>query len=526
MLAPLPEPHGDLPLYLQPPRATCRTSKIEELACARLRRLCRNASQAKVSDTELALETGSETEEEDDEEEDEDDRVPHQRAIDDAVAHFALRLAFCSTHALREWLVAKELALLTHRWERSSSRSKRRALAAAGLKPMGLGSEGLLFCSVPFTELPPHLLASRRVTLHHGMARVASVEALGALLAHSFEANLRRGMTLAAAAMPGVLEGELLMQSTIARLQDCGERLLTLYAPECEAGLAADGGGGVGLTVHNFEELLSQSFPPCMRHLVLTQRAGQHLKFLGRLQLRPFLREAGLSLAGALRWWERELCRDSSVSPEGFRGKYAYHIEYAHGKHGNGRGAFAFSCKKTIGFQQPKNMQAHGCPFRNLPPGELARLLPYWGVAADAAAGIVARSVSEGPEQACVDFFAATHPGAPPDLLNPVKHPMEFIRRSRKALQPIVAALADVAAPELGGLTGPEAVVVEGLSVVPVAFAKGIQTAQIDRSMPTPVRSGQGHSCMPARRPGQRAANCERLVRRPPVSVAKGPFLL
>ena len=43
--------------------------------------------------------------------------------INDAVGHFALRLAFCSTHALREWLVARELSLLAQRWETHNASS-------------------------------------------------------------------------------------------------------------------------------------------------------------------------------------------------------------------------------------------------------------------------------------------------------------------------------------------------------------------------------------------------------------------
>ena len=90
----------------------------------------------------------------------------------------------------------------------------------------------------------------------------------------------------------------------MGRLHACGEKLLTLYdTTQGDAddfgGKAEDGGGGVGLSLQNFEQLLFQSFPPCMRHMVLHQRAhARHLKFLGRLQLRPFLREAGLGLAG------------------------------------------------------------------------------------------------------------------------------------------------------------------------------------------------------------------------------------
>ena len=83
-------------------------------------------------------------------------------------------------------------------------------------------------------------------------------------------------------------------------------------------------------------------------HRFLWQRGGIHLRHQGRLQLRPFLREAGLSLAGALKWWEIEMLRDSAVQPQDLK-EHAYHVEHAYGFRGHQRMAFAFGCRKISG---------------------------------------------------------------------------------------------------------------------------------------------------------------------------------
>ena len=50
------------------------------------------------------------------------------------------------------------------------------------------------------------------------------------------------------------------------------------------------------LSLSNFDKLLKTSFPPCMKWMVQAQRdQKKRLKHQGKLQLRPFLKEAGLA---------------------------------------------------------------------------------------------------------------------------------------------------------------------------------------------------------------------------------------
>jgi DNA primase large subunit len=184
-----------------------------------------------------------------------------------------------------------------------------------------------------------------------------------------------------------------------------------------------------------------------MRHLVFHQRAAnRHLKFQGQLQLRPFLKEAGFSLQNSLRWWEREMCRDPSISASVFEQKCSYHIHHTYGLRGHGRGAFCFSCKKIMSFPRPLDGQAHGCPFQVLSADDLAHFLPYWGVPSEEVEAIVASASAHSAGHACAKFFQATHPKAADE--GPALHPNEFLRRSRRLLEASSLANVDLAQSE------------------------------------------------------------------------------
>ena len=86
--------------------------------------------------------------------------------------------------------------------------------------------------------------------------------------------------------------------------------------------------------------------------MVPHQRTGRHLTHQTRLQLRPFLSEAGLGFRKALRWWEREMRRDPLITIESFT-EQVYQLEHCYGKRGHGKYARAFACKKIIGFGAP-----------------------------------------------------------------------------------------------------------------------------------------------------------------------------
>ena len=345
----------------------------------------------------------------------------------DKVSHFVLRLALCSTDSLKDWLVTREAALLAHRWALSSAAERDRALSGLSVSPAEAAWQSPGY-QVPFTEVPPRWVAGRRVILRAGVAHVPPEQAFE-LASYIVQSGLREALQWAAGAMEeqarqAQLAGVLTVLGAIK--QRC-EDMIAAIATAAEAD-----GDGVGLRLGNFEEILQQSFPPCMRHLVMHQRRGAHLQFQGRLQLRPFLRRAGMTLSDALRWWEVELRRDPEVTQAVFLREHRYQIERAYGARGHGRGAHPFGCNGIQKFPAPRHRQAHGCPFQQGHEGEyrLVDLLGHWGLTPVAAHAVIRASSAGKPSAACAEFFRAAHPWAAGRQRGDVRHPNEYLRQS------------------------------------------------------------------------------------------------
>ncbi|CAK0881429.1 unnamed protein product [Prorocentrum cordatum] len=339
-------------------------------------------------------------------------------------------LGTSTADGLREWFVSREVVLLQLRWATLPQVERDRALASLGVT-LGEDLPGLPKCQLPFTQVPPQLLAERRVVLKRGVAHVPAHETC-ALASYLFDRSLRDSMQ----------KGAFMMQSEQHRLQLESVRPLLdrlgRHADACVSrrpARAATGPDDVGLSLTNFNQML-RSFPPCMLHMVLHQRGGQRLKFQGLLQLRPFLRRAGLDLPSALRWWEMELRRDMHVTKEVFEKDHRYQIEHAYGACGHGGGAHPFGCARIQGFPAPRAGQVHGCPFQRGHEGQydLAALLGHWGLEPQGV-DVVVRAARDGPpSRACAEFFRATHPWTGWGQHGPVGHPNTYLRRSMAAL--------------------------------------------------------------------------------------------
>lgn len=398
---------GLLPLYLEPPQLTMSVAALEQIMVERLRLLLDCLAAARAGTRKgSGLDTAQ-------------GKDPSSRA-EDAAAHFALRIAFASPPALAERLITGEVALLHCRWEALSAQDQKCELAAAGLE-VHASVDGEC-CKVPFQEAPPALIAKRKVVLQRGLACVPLAEA-GGILAQRFELRLRNSLTLAVTKQH-MWQHHVGFSAVVSRFQAVGQQLC---AERAEPHLADP---AHRLSLSNFEECLRSSLPPCMRRLVLHQRTGRHLKHLGRLQLRPFLREAGFTLQEALRWWTVELCQDPSLSVQDFERTYRYDIEHAWGARGHGRGAFAYSCSRIIGFELGFNGQVHGCPFKVCRVDELSKHLAVWGAPPSSVGQIVSLAVEGQPRAACAQFFQSMHPGW--SVPKAVSHPNALFRLSRK----------------------------------------------------------------------------------------------
>ena len=328
--------------------------------------------------------------------------------VADTVGHFVLRLALSTVDPLSQWLVTREVVLLQQRWAKLARVEHDRALTLLGVT-LGEERPGLSMYQLPFTQVPPRWVAERRVVLKRGVAHVAGCDTC-ALASHLFDVRLRNSMQDAARAMQSREHRPLLeiVMPLLERLRRHAEGLLT-PPPATSPRLwnRSIVGDDVGLALDNFEEM-RMSFPPCMQHVILHQRTGQRLRFQGLLQLRPFLRKAGLDLPSALQWFETELRRDGHVTEEVFEREHRYQVEHAYGARGHGRGAHPFGCASIQRFPLPESGQVNGCPFQrgHESPYNLATLLGHWGLAQEGVDAVV-RAAREGPpSRACAVFSA------------------------------------------------------------------------------------------------------------------------
>lgn len=348
----------------------------------------------------------------------------------DAISHFALRLAFCKTRDAREWFLRQEQRLFVLRFDALSATAKEAYVAASGVRcrkfeapsPQALrdlqqrtaGAKiwrgdgppdwDPSFFEMPFTEVTPPLIAARKIVISNGVAFVPS-SALKLILAKKFKDHLSRCLDIAFQGLPAVL-GDPRVGSFLQYLQDYGMQLLV--APKSSSDDA-----GEKLSCDNFEELMLRSFPPCMRRMVEKQREQKkHLKHLGRLQLRPFLKECGFSIDESFKWWKQELCKDPEIDSNSYEKNYMYDVEHAYGKKGHLQGQNGFGCPKIIGFPAESAGQVHGCPFKLLDAAALRQQLHRWQLP-ESRVVEVEKLINNGKhfQLACIEHFKALHPG-------------------------------------------------------------------------------------------------------------------
>lgn len=352
----------------------------------------------------------------------------------DAVSHFLLRVLCCNDGAASVWMIDAEEALLKLRWEQASDEEQCAALKQMNFVPESQGprsrwvnllvtGESMPYAvSMPFTDLPPKLLAERRCKLRKGLATVERQDFLP-LLCQCFRRHLQTVLQKSGQHVELLLRDSEQLKQTVDHLR-----------PQLEQFLLSSRGdeAGVNLQLSNFQEMYEKSFPPCMQYLVKFQRDGKHLKHLGRKQLRPLLREAGLPLEEALAWWRREFLRDVTVTQESFDSEHAYHIKHAYGLEGKRKPAYGWSCWRTLDqmqFPVPKGPEAHGCPFTSLEEADLRELLRQHGGGDEVLTQEVSPPVGLASEQiCCARVFQSRHPGSEFEAM---KHPMQFLRRSR-----------------------------------------------------------------------------------------------
>lgn len=447
--------------YLDPPQVEVSIREFEDFTLSRLRvlhvvdRLCNYDTRlenipdlkpkiaSELNDAHLALPDAKQT----------TDFLSRKADFvrRDAISHFALRLAFCKTRDARDWFLKQEQRLFVLRFDSLEQQAKDAYLVASGLqcrkwKPANPGeltdmqhatagakiwrNDGSppeydgTFYDMPFFEVPPSLISSRRVVIKGGTAFVPS-SALKLILAKSFRDRLASNLDVAFQGLPTAL-ADPRVGGLLRQLQDHGMQLLVAKGPGGSSEEA-----GEKLSLENFEALMVRSFPPCMRRLVEHQReAKKHLKHMGRLQLRPFLKDCGFTIEDSFRWWRQELTRDPEINTASYEKNYTYDVEHAYGKKGHLQGQNAFGCPKIIAFPGESGGQRHGCPFKQLEAAPLRQQLQRWQVP-ETQLGEIEKLLGHGQKHyqlACIEYFRGIHPGHEGDGVG--NAPSDFLRES------------------------------------------------------------------------------------------------
>lgn len=376
----------------------------------------------------------------------------------DGISHFGLRLAFCKTRDARDWFLRQEQRLFVLRFGELRAEAQEAIVAKSGVKCKKLDTaafgpeekakfvdiqratpaariwrDGMkapewdsTFYLMPFYEVDPKLISSRKVVVIGGNAYVPST-ALKMILAKRFKDALAASLDQAFHGLPVALSDPRI-GGFLHGLQDYGMQLLV--APK---GSSED--VGERLTLQNFEELLVRSFAPCMRRLVEKQREmKKHLKHAGRLQLRPFLKECGFDINESFAWWKQELCKDPLIDAASYEKNYTYDVEHAYGKKGHLQGQNAFGCPKILGFPAESAGQVHGCPFKTLDTPALRQQMHRWKVPEHNVLEME-KLINHGKhyQLACIEYFKASHAGHEGDGVG--NSPGDFFRESCRCYQ-------------------------------------------------------------------------------------------
>mmetsp|Transcript_64407 Transcript_64407/g.153637 ORF Transcript_64407/g.153637 Transcript_64407/m.153637 type:complete len:522 (+) Transcript_64407:56-1621(+) len=369
----------------------------------------------------------------------------------DEISLFSLLIIFCKNRDMRQWFLKQEQRLFVFRFEALSPEAREVFLAESGvdckkfdqstsdmkLHELQLVTPGARiwrdgkpgppeyddhFYEMPFHQVSPHLISSRRVVLQRGKAYFPS-SALRDILVARLKENLSTSLDTA-------------FQNLEAALQDLriGDflRAVQHYGPQLLAAPKASSAEDVGekLSTENFEEMMQRSFPPCMRRMVEMQREKRkHLKHAGRLQLRPFLKDIGFTYEESLSWWQQELCLDTEIDGVSFEKNYKYDVDHTYGKKGHFQGQNSFGCAKIINFPDLSAGQCHGCIFRHLDMPSLRQQLHAWRLP-EASMNEIEQLITRGKhyQLACVEYFKATHPTSDGDGVG--NTPKDYFRES------------------------------------------------------------------------------------------------
>ncbi|XP_020106509.1 probable DNA primase large subunit isoform X1 [Ananas comosus] len=364
----------------------------------------------------------------------------------DIISHFVLRLVYCRTEELRKWFLSMETTLFRYRFRLESLESQRMLMTEFQLpykalihaeyetvkdklvqvaRSIGQSSNtDTIFFKVPFEEVPD-LVGSRRVFILKGFAYVPMNQVVS-LVVTQFRSNISKALVLTNRKWTSTIK-----EQEKDRLTPIVEALSNSYlGPDyTQPNESAE------ISLKDIDQLASNSFPLCMRHLFDKLREDHHLKHGGRIQLNLFLKGVGLKLDDALAFWKEEFSK--KVGAERFDKEYAYSIRHNYGKEGKRTDYTPFACQKIIS-STPSVGDHHGCPYRHFSEENLRAALNKMGVGGRQQDEVMDKVRNRHYQLACTLTFEAIH-GTSCDT--GINHPNQYFSNSQKIRQEKVTSV-------------------------------------------------------------------------------------
>lgn len=368
--------------------------------------------------------------------------------VRDQASHFLARLALCSSHDQRSWLLSTECDLFSTRLERAGISFALAAIRGANgpdirqipadlmesLKPdldtvarstrRANDNEKTKYYQIAFEHVTP-LVKTRRVLVRNGMAYVPDRN-IRDVVAAEFRAKLNHGL-LAASKAVGLAEQD-------SRMRNILQAVRAHYAADDVSRSSFDCARGVeSISLSQVDSALS-SMPLCMRYMLERLREDHHLRHGARMQLGLFLKACGLSMDESLQFWRTEFGR-GGIDSDKFDKQYAYNIRHHYGKEGKRKNLSPYACIRIIN-DRPGPGEHHGCPFREFSENHLSESLRRISVSGQAIPAIVSRARNGNFQAACGLCFDATQPrigsmGGELEEFIP-SHPNEYFIEARR----------------------------------------------------------------------------------------------
>ncbi|CAI5719074.1 unnamed protein product [Peronospora destructor] len=196
-------------------------------------------------------------------------------------------------------------------------------------------------------------------------------------------------------------------QQTIYRVPFADAPALVKYR---ESGTGTNEAGRSKLDVAEIDQVAEKHFPLCMKQLHRKLRENHHLKYVGRVQYRMFLKGAGFSVHECIQFFRREFIK--KIPAAKFDKEYTYHIRHSYGLEGSRKHYAPLDCERIISGSTPSHGQYHGCPFKHWDRVALQDELCRLGLSLHTSMAITQQASMGHCQSACKALFDETHPSS------------------------------------------------------------------------------------------------------------------